>query len=305
MGRVTESDVVIIGGGPAGLSAALYAGRARLRVVVVDRGAPRHAVSPAVHNFLTREGTSPAELRRIAWEQLAAFPGVSKVHASVASLRREGDQWVADCGEAGQVRGRAALLAVGVRDELPDWPGFRERWGHSIHFCPFCHGWEMRDLPLATFGHGEAIAHFGPMLAQWSRDIVVISGEEALSPDTEAALEGHGIRVHRSTIVALEGEGTALSTILLADGTRLARAGLFLMAAQRQLPLVRSLQLETSPLPGNPDGLVVVDEHHRTSAPWLWAAGDLTTHRQQVLEAAAAGGRAGAGIVASFALGGL
>ena len=300
-----DADILIVGGGPAGLSAALVAGRARRSVVVIDQGNPRHAVSPGVHNFLTREGMPPADLRRIAWEQLAAFPGVSLLDARVTRLSRVETRWVADCGDRGTVTARAALLATGVVDLLPTWPGFRRFWGRSVHFCPYCHGWEMRDQPLATFGHGEAIAHFGPLLAQWSRDVVVIEGDTPLSTATRDVLDRHEITVQPGTIAQLEGTGHQLSAIQLADGTVLQRQGLFIAAPQRQVPMVQALDLATTPHPLNADGLVKVDPHQQTSAPMLWAAGDVENFRPQVVEAAAAGGRAGAMMHAVLALGAL
>ncbi|MEL6342858.1 MAG: NAD(P)/FAD-dependent oxidoreductase [Myxococcota bacterium] len=300
MAATEDVDVIIIGGGPAGLSAALIAGRARRRVVVIDRGSPRHAVSAGVHNFLTQDGTPPAELRRIAWAQMAAYPNVTQHRATVTGLRREDERWIADCGEAVTVRGRAVLLAMGVQDALPDWPGFSEKWGASVHLCPYCHGWELQDQPLATTGHGEDIAHFGPTLHQWSKDIVVIAGDEPLSPETVATLERLEIRIHPAAVVALEGPGQTLTALRLSDGSRLGRTGLFIKTHQRQVPLVRDLGLEMSPLPHNADGLVVVDSYQRTSAPMMWAAGDLTTPFHQVLHAAAAGSTAGAMINAAL-----
>lgn len=297
-----NTDILIIGGGPAGLSAALYAGRARWKVLVVDQGSPRHAVADGIHNLLTREGLPPAELRRLAWEELASFPTVSHREASVRELRWMDDHWEANCGEGGTVRARAVLLAVGVRDELPDLPGLREKWGHSVHICPFCHGWEMRDLPLATYGHGEMISHFGPVLKRWSDDIVVVQGDTPLPDDVRADLSERGITVHPGRIVALEGPGAELTHVVLDDGTRLARQGLFLRVKQHQLPLVQSLKLDMN---DNPHGasLVAVDTMQRTSAPMLWAAGDLATGGQQVVEAMAAGGRAAASMHIVMAMG--
>jgi len=296
MSEPRATDLIIVGGGPAGMTAALYAGRARRSVLVLDEGAPRHAPSPAVHNYLTQDGTTPARLREIAWEQMAAYPNVKRRTARVERLHRDGGLWVADCGPQGQVRGRAVLLAVGTQDVLPRWPGLTEKWGKSVHFCPYCHGWEMRDRPLAAFGHGEAIAHFGPLLQQWSRDVVVVTGGTPLSDEARAVLEHNSIPVRDASIVALEGPGSTLTGMRLSDGTHLARQGLFLATPQRQAPLVRALGLETEPSPFNEDGFVVVDEMQKTSAPMLWAAGDLTTPFHQVVFASAAGAKAAVAI---------
>ncbi len=286
-------DVLIVGGGPAGLTAALYLGRGRRSAIVLDRGEPRHAVSAGVHNFLTRDGTPPAELRRIAWEQMAAYPTVEHRVTIVERLERVGDDgpWRADT-DTGEVFAREVLLATGMVDEHPDIPGYRERWGHSIHHCPFCHGWEMRDRPLAALVSDEAAAHYAPLLKNWSRDVVVLTHGRTLPADARAAVEAAGIPIHGAEIVALEGRDRELEIVRLADGTTLERGGLFVKPKQHQCDLVRGLGLELDDM-----GFVVVDMFGATSLPHVWAAGDLATGMQQVGEAAAMGGRTGAMLV--------
>lgn len=291
-------DVLVIGGGPAGLSAALYLGRARKSVVVLDRGSPRHAVSAGVHNFLTREGIAPAELRAVAWQQMAKYPTVSQRAVTVASLEREGDRWVARTDDGAKLTGRAVLLATGVIDEHPDLPGFTERWGRSIHHCPYCHGWEMRDLPLAVLAAGEAAGHLAPLLRGWSDDVVLLTHGAPIDDAVRARLGALGVPVYDAPIATLKGPGDRLASIELADGTALAREGLFVAAPQRQVPLVETLGLDLTE-----QGYVRVDPVGATSLPMLWAAGDLTSRLQQVLEAAAQGGRAGAMMNAVLTLG--
>ncbi|MEM1203738.1 MAG: NAD(P)/FAD-dependent oxidoreductase [Acidobacteriota bacterium] len=291
-------DALIVGGGPAGLSAALYLGRARKRVAVLDRGHPRHAVSQGVHNFLTRDGLPPAELRTVAWEQMAAYPSVDHRSASVKSLSRSDDRWEARLGDGAKVTARAALVATGVVDQHPEIPGFKERWGHSIHHCPFCHGWEMRDRPLALLGSNEAVGHMAPLLRNWSSDVVVLTHGGALPEEIAATLDALGIPVATPRVERLSGPGSSLRTILLADGTPLEREGLFVIADQRQCDLVTDLDLQL-----DEGGYVVVDGRGATDRPMLWAAGDLTTPAQQVVDAAAQGARAGATMVAALTVG--
>lgn len=295
-------DLLIIGGGPAGLSAALVAGRARRRVVVVDAGQPRHAVAEGVHNLIGLEGIAPMELRRRAWADLSPFD-VRRVEGEVRALRREDDLWVADLtgGEGGgPLRALAVLLAVGVVDLLPDWPGLRETWGHSVHLCPFCHGWELRDQPLVAYGQGDHQAQFAMMLRGWSASVVVLEGDAALSEADKAALGARGIGLRAGRPVALGHEGRALRHVALDDGTILPCSGLFLGVRQRQTALVRGLGLDTAPDPINDDGYVKIDAMGRTSAPMLWAAGDLCTRMQQVSSAIAAGALCGALIHATL-----
>lgn len=290
-------DVLIIGGGPAGLTAALYLGRARKSVVVLDAGDPRHAVSSGVHNFLTREGIAPAKLRTIAWEQMRAYPSVRHQRTRIVSLERADDLWIAKTQDAEILRGRAALLATGVIDEHPDIPGFQERWGHSIHHCPYCHGWEMRDQPLAIMAASPIVGHMAPLFRAWSEDIVVLTNGEEISDEDRARLGSLDIPIHEARVERLTGPGQELATIELEGGAVLARQGLFVAAPQRQVPLVDALGLELDEM-----GYIKVDPTGLTSEPMLWAAGDLTTRMQQVVLAAAQGAHAGTSINAMLTL---
>ena len=297
MDRSTR-DVLIVGGGPAGLSAALYLGRSRKAVTVVDRGHPRHAVSAGVHNFLTREGMAPQALRETAWDQMRAYPSVTQRHGSITSLTRDGELWRAQTEDGATLAARAVLLATGVVDHHPQLPGYEARWGHSIHHCPYCHGWELREEPLAVLASGEAAAHLAPILRGWSDDVVVLTHGGELAADARAKLKQAGVAVFDAQVRALEGPGRELAQIHLEDGTTLERRGLFVAAEQSQVPLVRSLGLTLTD-----DGYVEADPDGATSIPMVWAAGDLTSRRQQVLEAAAQGARAATMINAALTMG--
>ncbi|MEM1348536.1 MAG: NAD(P)/FAD-dependent oxidoreductase [Myxococcota bacterium] len=294
----TIQDVLVLGGGPAGLSASLYLGRARKTVTVLDAGSPRHAVSKGVHNFLTRDGMSPAELRTQAWSQMEAYPSVRRVVARVTALQRDDERWVAHTERGEAHSGRTVVLSTGVVDEHPNIPGFAERWGHAIHHCPYCHGWEMRDLPLAVLAGEEAAGHLAPLLLGWSSDVVVLTHGAELSASTRSVLDVARIPVFESPVVRLEGEGRGLERVVLEDGTTLARRGLFVASPQHQVPLVDGLGLEL-----NEQGYVVVDDFGATSVPGIWAAGDVTSRAQQVIEAAAQGAKVAVAINAALTMG--
>ena len=289
-----EYDVIVIGGGPAGLTAALYLGRARKSVLVLDRGNPRHAVSAGVHNFLTREGMAPAALREEAWSQMGAYPSVQRRNTTVAKLDRLDDQWLCETDDGGRVASGAVLLATGVIDEHPNIAGFRERWGHSVHHCPFCHGWEARDTALAVLVHGKAAGQYARLIRNWTSDVVVLTNGEPIPAEARKQLADAEIAVHRSPVVALEGPGQNLHRIVLEDGTKLERDGLFWKPPQKQVGLVEAIGA-----PLDEHGYVETDAFGKTSLPMLWAAGDLTSGYQQVVEAAAQGARAAVSIIAS------
>jgi thioredoxin reductase len=283
----TTYDVVIVGGGPAGLAAALNLGRARKRVALFDAGRPRNALAHAVHGFVTRDGIAPADFRRAAREQLARYDVVELREAAVGSVTREGELFTVVAGEE-RFEARRVLLCVGMVDEIPDLPGYRELWARSIFQCPFCHGWEVRDGAFGVLATQPIMAEFAFMLTAWSRDLVVFTGGAlAVADELRARLEGARIRLEERPIRGLVARDGRLEAVELADGEQIPRQVLFARPPQRQTPLVASLGLAL-----DEQGFVRVDEHKGTSVDGIHAAGDLTTMRQGALVAAAEGAMA-------------
>ena len=272
-------DVVIVGGGPAGLSAALALGRARKRVLLCDAGPRRNAAAVHIHNFVTRDGTPPEEFRRIGRQQLAAYPNVEIRDTGVTSIGggRGGFEVALD---GGTVIARRILLCTGMIDEMVDLPGFRELWGHAIVQCPYCHGWEARDQRWGYIVLPANTAHatmFAQQLRGWTRDVTVFT--QGLI-DAEP-LRATGIRVETASLTRVTKGAVELATGSLPIDL------LFAHPAQRQVPVVAALGLELE------DGLVKVEPMRKeTSMPGIFAAGDLSTRAQGALFAAAAGTQA-------------
>ncbi|WP_438003047.1 NAD(P)/FAD-dependent oxidoreductase [Sorangium sp. So ce321] len=278
-----NQDVVIVGGGPAGLSAALTLGRGRKKVLLCDGGVPRNAAADQIHNFVTRDGTPPREFRRIAREQLGAYPSVSLRDAAVVDVAREGELLRVRTDDGAEHLTRRVLLTVGVVDEVPDIPGARGLWGHSIAQCPYCHGWEVRGLPWGVLAPSAKLAEWALLLTGWTDDLVVFSEGADLPPDVVARLSQARVRVEPRRIRRLLGE-TQLEAVELEDGARLARRMLFMHPRQRPAPLVERLGLAL-----DEQGFVRVDDQKQSSMAGVHVAGDATTPLQAAIVASSAG----------------
>lgn len=292
-GTETLYDVVIVGGGPAGLSAALALGRARKRVLLCDSGPRRNAAAEHMHNFVTRDGTPPDEFREIGRRQLATYPNVRALDARVESITGErGAFRVALTPEI--VRARRVLLCTGMIDEMLPIEGFRELWGRAIFQCPYCHGWEVQDRRWGYLALPETASHLLPFALQargWTRDLVVFtSGAVEIPEEARARLHAAGIRVETAPVARLVARENGLEAVALSDGAAVPCDVLYVHPRQRQVDLVRALGVDL-----DDDGYVRVDPMKReTSVPGVYASGDLTTRMQGALFAAAAGTQAAA-----------
>ena len=291
-------DVVVVGAGSAGLSAALVLGRSRRRVLVLDGGEPRNAPSSGVHYFLTRDGTPPEELLRIGREQLEPYSGVEVRRAGATGAAGSDGEFRVTLGDGSTVGTRKILLATGVHDELPERSGFRELWGRGIFHCPYCHGWEVRDRPLAVLNPGEDAAEQAVMIHNWSRDLILLTeGSTTLDDGAREKLGVLGIPVIETPISRLEGDGDSgmLHRICFEDGTEIPREALFYRPPQRQ----RSELAETLGCEFDTEGpLPTVIENdpmtRETTVPGVHVAGDAGTKLQGAIMAAASGATAAA-----------
>lgn len=286
-------DVVIVGGGPAGLSAGLILGRFRRNVLICDSGQPRNARAQGVHNFLSRDGIPPSELLQIAREQLQPYSTVEFRSQQVADIVRHAENSEVIFADGCSENAKYILLATGVKDELPPIEGIDGLWGSSVYHCPFCHGWEARDKAIAVLADVEKGLHLTKLLYLLSQDIVICTdGDSDIDSEQKEQLERQNVRLITTPIRQLQTNGTILEGIEFEDGTFLAREVIFVNPAQSHhssLPDHLGCVVDGA-------GRVIVDEMGKTSVEGIYAAGDLTSPMQQVIFAAAQGARVAAGI---------
>lgn len=289
-------DVVIIGGGPSGLSAALALGRARKRVLLCDAGPRRNTAAIHMHNFVTRDGTPPHEFRRIARDQLASYPNVAIRDIGIVGITGERNAFTVRMTGDDEIRARRVLLATGMVDEMLPIEGFRELWGHSIFQCPYCHGWEIQDQRWGFLVHAADAAHAAPfalMARGFTTRGLTVFGE--LSQDVRAQLRAADIAIAAAPVRRLVARDGQLSAVELEDGTAVGCDALFVHPPQRQVALVQSLGLAAE------DSYLKLDPMTReTSRPGIYASGDLTTRMQSAIIAAASGMQAAASINAEL-----
>ncbi|WP_433547899.1 NAD(P)/FAD-dependent oxidoreductase [Streptomyces sp. CA-294286] len=289
-------DAVVVGGGAGGLSAALVLGRARRRVAVVDCGSPRNAPAARMHGFLSRDGMPPAELLRIGRKEVSGY-GVElldgRVEGVVAVATPSGTPlFDVRLAEGSVLRARRVVVATGLRDELPSFPGVRERWGQDVLHCPYCHGYEVRDRPLGVLGTQPHSARHALLVRQWSADVVYFPHTVPVSDDDRAGLDARGIRIVEGAVAEVVVEQDALRGVRLADGRLVAREAVFV--APRFVP-------RDGPLAGlacakDEAGWVVTDPTGLTSVPGVWVIGNAADPRAQVVSAAGAGSAAAAAL---------
>jgi thioredoxin reductase len=286
-------DVVIVGGGAAGLSAALVLGRARRRVAVVDAGAPRNAPAAHMQGFVSRDGLPPSELLAIGREEIARY-GVRLLGDHVEAVE---PGFVVRLEGGPALEARRVLIATGALDELPDIPGVNERWGRDLLHCPYCHGWEVRDEPLGVLGTHPLATEHAQLIRQWSDDVVFFVHAAELSATERAQLEARGIEVVEGHVARLVVEDDALVGVELSGGRVVPRTAVFIRPAivPHRDGVVSGLGCEV-----DEGGFPLVDAFGRTSVPGVWAAGNAADPRAQVITAAGAGSAAAIAINADL-----
>ncbi|CAG1014041.1 Alkyl hydroperoxide reductase subunit F [Anaerolineales bacterium] len=275
-------DVIIAGGGIAGLSAALILGRARRHVVVCDTGKPRNAASSALHGFLSRDGIDPSELRRIGYEQLGLYPSVTCRRVEVVDGKGMKDGYEVTLEDGERLQGKYLLIATGIVDRLPPVPGIEEFYGRSVFHCPYCDGWENRDGKLAAYGAGTEGFEFALELLGWSSDVVLCTdGGEPPTPEQAARLERNGVPVITEPLARLHGEKGRLERIFFTSGDAIPCQALFFTPDQYQAsPLAEKLGCRIN------EGVVETARFQQVH-PRLFVVGDAARSVQLAIVAAA------------------
>lgn len=291
MGAAVDVDVAVIGAGPAGLAATLNLARAQRSVALLDSNRPRHAATLQSHGFITRDGISPLELRKLGREEVLRYPSVQHERTLVRQVAQLDDAFVVQTEQPGsraegEVRAAAVLIATGLTETLPVSQHVRPWYGTSLHSCMDCDGYDKRGQALALIGETDDLVDRAMVIRRHTDDLAVFTnGAEVVDAAGEARLAEHGIELVRTPIAAIEGDREGMQAIVLEDGERSVRTGGFVRPWwHAQLDFVEALRLEA-----DADGLVVVDRSQRASLPGVYAAGDITPGFRQLAVAAGEG----------------
>jgi thioredoxin reductase len=288
-------DCAIIGGGPAGLNAALVLGRARRTVLVFDDNQPRNAVTQESHGFLTRDGVKPDEFRHLAHQEISKYPSVEIRQIRITDVRNQEGSFELVADNSAVVQARTIILATGLKETLPAIAGIHDYYGRSLFSCPYCDGWELKDKPLVVIAEeGQHAFHMAKIVWNWSRDVLVCTnGPALLTQEQKETLQKKEIQVVEDSITALVGRMGMLERVVFATHEESKRQGGFVVPQWSQASGFGTLLgCDMNALGG-----IVTDDFGRTTVPGVYAAGDASVViPSQLIIAAASGSRATAGV---------
>ena len=293
-------DVVVVGGGAAGLNGALMLARSRRSVVVLDAGQPRNAPAEGVHGLLARDGMSPVELLERGRAEVRSYGG-AVVAGTVTTIDRRPNGFTVRLADGREVSARRLLVTTGVVDELPEVPGLRERWGRDVIHCPYCHGWEVRDRAIGVIASHPMFAHQALLFRQLSTDVTVFSHTVELTAQDRERLAARNIRIVDGPVTGLQIDDDRISGVVLADGTVVPRDAVTVQSrAVARAGFLTALGLTPIEHPMGMGTYVVADQAGQSSVPGVYLAGNISDLGAQVGAAAAAGALAGARINADL-----
>ncbi|PSL31988.1 thioredoxin reductase [Chitinophaga ginsengisoli] len=287
MKNIQQLDVAIVGGASAGLAAALILGRSIRKTVVFDTGEPRNKPAARAHNVFTRDGVSPLEILHIGREQLKAYPSVTIAQDKVISAAKEEGGFRLETASGESYIARKVILATGVKDILPEIKGIHALWGDKVVHCPYCHGWEMKDTPMALIGNDDMAYHLITTIYNLNKDLTVFTnGQCAFSAEQQAKLQQRGIGLIETPVTAVEDAADGIR-LILADGMVHHKHGAYVRAVRMEYHTALAVQLGCEL---EEAGSVKVDEFQQTTIPGVFAAGDVAHPMFHQVMAAAAGG---------------
>ncbi|AMR32426.1 pyridine nucleotide-disulfide oxidoreductase [Mucilaginibacter sp. PAMC 26640] len=286
-----DHDVIIIGGSYAGLSAAMALGRALRQVLLIDSGKPCNRQTPHAHNFITHDGSKPADIAKKALHQLAAYPTICSYNGLAIKVVKQGILFIVETAKGKIFTARKVLFATGILDIMPNIPGFAACWGISVLHCPYCHGYEVRNEPTAVFANGDLAFEFLKIINNWTKDLTLLTnGPSQLSKQQTAGLEKHNITINEIPLRKVVHEGGYLNHVIFEDNSVLALNAMYAkLAFAQHCTLPQDLGCELTEL-----GFIQIDEFQQTSVSGVFAAGDNTTMFRSLSIAVAAGNKAGA-----------
>lgn len=289
-------DVAIVGGGPAGLNAALVLARSRRRVLVIDEEMPRNHVTRESHGFLTRDGITPSDFRRIAKEQILKYPSVTFQSAVVTSVTGcDGDFLLQLKSSEATVRSRKLLFATGMKDVLPDIDGLSEVYGTSAFVCPFCDGWEWRDRQISVISLNDSSLHYVKMISGWTKSLTLLTNASLLTNEQRLELNVHGITLVEERIQRIESQQGYVNRIAFNNGRSIECEGIFFaptLVQSTNIPEIMGCNMSNN----GPVIKVDTDLMGRTNVPGVYSAGDASGSPFQLISAASSGATTAAAI---------
>jgi thioredoxin reductase len=283
---IEKFDVIIVGGSYAGLAAGMGLGRALRKVLIIDSGLPANRYTPQSHNFLTHDGRSPAEIAVIAKQQVDLYNSVKRIEGLVVKAEQFGGEFQITLENGPTYQGVKLVLATGIVDLWPEIPGFAECWGKSVLHCPYCHGYEVRNIPTGIIGNGDDAFEFGSLILNWTSDLTIYTnGPSTLTSDQTSKLESHKVQIVEDRIERLIHNKGYMERIVFANGRTANVKALYARPGFKQhCDLPKSLGCEITD-----EGYIKIDSNQRTTVPGIYACGDNVTRMRTVANAIAMG----------------
>lgn len=286
-------DCAIIGGGPAGLSAALVVGRGRKQVIVFDDELPRNRVTQESHGFITNDGMTPFEIRRAGEADLQKYPNIKIKRSRIVDIQKKEERFTLLTHEGDRFEAKKIILATGLQDILPEIEGIHDVYGKTLFSCPFCDGWELKDKALALIAENQRALHMAKLLSNWTKDLIVFTNGHVLAEEDKVLLTAHSIQVIDVPIVSIDHDNGQLRSLQLANGETVKREGGFVASEFKQsAPFAEKLGCKMTKNAG-----IETDILGRTTVSGVFACGDNLGGPAQLVLAAAAGSQAGMGVI--------